>query len=181
MVVPYATLPVMTSLSDVADRLESAARAIVDVGPELHAREPWPLAPDFGTGPEASWGPPEVLAHVSEMLPYWMGEIERIVDAPADVSEPVPFGRVSEDPVRIAIIGRDRTLPVRELLARISADSRRVGARLRELEAAGTDRRTGRHPRLGEMVIPDIAERFLATHAGEHVMQLREILAAATA
>ena len=27
--------------------------------------EPWPLAEDFSTGPEASWGPREVLAHVA--------------------------------------------------------------------------------------------------------------------
>jgi len=33
------------------------------------AGEPWPLAEDYGTGPEASWGPREVLAHVEEMLP----------------------------------------------------------------------------------------------------------------
>jgi hypothetical protein len=169
----------MESLSDVADRLESAAREMVALGPDLAAREPWPLAADFGTGPEAGWGPPEVLAHVSEMLPYWLGEIERIVAAPLDATHPVPFGRVSDDPVRIAIIGRDRTIPIRELLARILADGRRVGARLRELHAAGEDVRIGLHPRIGAMQLPDIGERFLATHAGEHVLQLREILDAA--
>jgi hypothetical protein len=179
MVVPCATLPIMTSLSDVADRLESASRGMVDLEADLRAGEPWAMAEQFGTEPEAGWGPPEVLAHVSEMLPYWVGEIERIVEAPAD-GTPVAFGRVSTDPVRLAIIGRDRTLPIRELLARISADSRRAGARLREIEAAGAGDRIGLHPRIGEMTLPDIAERFLATHAAEHVLQLREILAAAT-
>jgi hypothetical protein len=178
MVVPCATLPVMTSLSDVADRLESAGRGFVGLEAELAAGGPWALADDFGTGPEASWGPPEVLAHVAEMLPYWMGEIERIVDAPPD-ADPVPFGRVSTDTVRLAIIGRDRTVPIHELLARVSSDARRVAARLRELDASGAASRAGLHPRLGSMALPDIAERFLATHAGEHVLQLREILDAA--
>jgi hypothetical protein len=170
----------MASLSDVSDRLESAAAAFVGMTAELQAGGPWPLAADFGTGPEASWGPPEVLAHVSEMLPYWLGEMERIVEAPAE-TDPVPFGRVSGDPVRIAIIGRDRTVPIRELLARVSVDARRVAARLRTIEAAGAEARMGLHPRLGEMTLPDIAERFLATHAGEHVLQLREILDAKAA
>ena len=165
----------MPSLSDVADRLESAGRGFVSLEGALTAHGPWPLAADFGTGPEASWGPPEVLAHVGEMLPYWLGEIERIVEAPAG-ADPVPFGRVAEDPVRLAIIGRDRTVPIRELLARVSADARRGAARLRSLEAAGADGRTGLHPRLGEMTLPAIAERFLTTHATEHVAQLREIL-----
>lgn len=176
MVVPYATLPAMAELSDVADRLESAVSAIVDLGPQLEARGPWPVADQFGTEPEASWGPPELLAHVGEMLPYWLGEIERVVSLPAG-DEPVPFGRVAGDPVRLAIIGRDRTVPLVELLARISADGRRVGARLRTLDAA--PERTGLHPRLGAMAVPDIAERFLAGHAEEHVLQLREILDAA--
>ena len=170
----------MAALSDAADRLESAARAIAELEPEIQAHGPWAMAEQFGTEPEASWGPPELLAHVSEMLPYWMGEIERIVEAPPS-ADPVPFGRVAGDSVRIAIIGRDRTIPIRELLARISADARRVGARLRELEAAGETGRSGLHPRIGPMVLPDIAERFLATHASEHVRQLRDILDAAGA
>jgi hypothetical protein len=170
----------MASLADVADRLESAAREMVAMGPELTAGEPWPMAAEFGVEPEASWGPPEVLAHVSEMLPYWLGEIERIVGAPVSVAGSVPFGRVSSDPVRIAIVGRDRSVPIRELLARISADARRTAARLRELAAVGADDRTGQHPRLGEMTLPDIGERFLATHAAEHVQQLREILDSAS-
>lgn len=178
MVVPCATLAVMAGLSDVADRLESAASAIVELGPELEAQGPWVLAEDFGVGPEASWGPPEVLAHVAEMLPYWMGEIERIVAAPPS-ADPVPFGRVAGDPVRVAIIGRDRTVPLVELLARVSADARRVGARLRTLDVDDAGERRGLHPRLGELRVADAAERFLGSHAEEHVLQLREILDAA--
>jgi len=180
MVVPCATLAVMGSLSDVADRLSSAARGIVALEPDLAAREPWPLAEQFGTEPEASWGPPELLAHVSEMLPYWMGEIERIVAATPD-QDPVPFGRVAGDPVRIAIIGRDRSVPLRELLARISTDARRVSARLRELDVDDLGERRGLHPRLGPMRLADMGERFLASHTEEHVLQLREILGAAGA
>ncbi|HET9680549.1 MAG TPA: DinB family protein [Candidatus Limnocylindrales bacterium] len=153
---------------------------MADMGPQIQDLGPWSMAEQFGTEPEASWGPPEVLAHVSEMLPYWLGEIERIVAAQRS-SDPVPFGRVSGDAVRIAIIGRDRTVPIPELLARISADARRVGARLRALDAQGQADRVGLHPRIGEMTVADAAERFLATHGSEHVLQLREILAAARA
>jgi hypothetical protein len=180
MVVPCATLAVMAALADVADRLGSAARSIVDMEHKIEALGPWPMAEQFGNEPEASWGPPELLAHVSEMIPYWLGEIERIVAA-APAAGPVPFGRVSDDPVRLAIIGRDRTVPIRELLARIGADGRRVAARLRELDQPVMLARVGLHPRLGEMRLPDIGERFLATHASGHVLQLRDILDAAGA
>jgi hypothetical protein len=181
MVAPCATLASMAVLSDLADRLESAARALAAMGPDIEAAGPWPLAEQFGVEPEASWGPPELLAHVSEMVPYWLGEIERILAA-APSADPVPFGRVSGDATRIAIIGRDRTIPVPELLARIVSESTRAAARLREVDGTGEGGgagRSGLHPRIGVMTLPDIAERFLAAHAEEHVLQLRDILAAA--
>ena len=39
-----------------------------------------------------AWGPPEMLAHVAEMLPYWLGEVERILDGPTGAG-PVRAGR----------------------------------------------------------------------------------------
>jgi hypothetical protein len=91
-------------------RMREARDAFEVLGAVVAAGEPWPLADRFGAEPEAAWGPPEVLAHVDEMLPFWLGEMERIV---AGAPEPVPFGRVATDPVRSAVIGRDRTLPSR--------------------------------------------------------------------
>src|SRR5436190_23595017 len=38
----------------------------------VEAAAPWPLAATFDTSEEAQWGPPEVLAHVEEMVPYWL-------------------------------------------------------------------------------------------------------------
>ena len=58
--------------------------------------------------PEASWGPPEVLAHVAEMLPFWQGEMERDPDGSRRAS-PVPFGRSASDPIRLGLIERDRS------------------------------------------------------------------------
>jgi DinB superfamily len=165
----------MASLDDLTARLQRVADDLASLAPDIERRAPWALSSDFGTGPEASWGPPEVLAHIAEMVPYWLGEIERILDGPEDAA--TPFGRVSTDTVRLEIIGRDRTIPVRELLARIVSETRRASDRLAELTDSDGARR-GLHPRLGEMVVTDIVERFLATHAEEHVQQLREILAA---
>jgi DinB superfamily len=138
-------------------------------------REPWPLAERFGTEPEASWGPPEVLAHVEEMLPYWLGEVERIL---AGSAEPVPFGRVATDALRNGIIERDRTLPARELFDRIDADVDRYARRLPELGAADLARH-GLHPRWGEMTVADILDGLVVRHLEEHVVQLRDALASA--
>jgi DinB superfamily len=173
---PFVAMTDAEALHDAARRLANAGRELSRMRPEIEGRGPWPLEDRFDNAPEASWGPPELLAHVAEMIPYWLGEIERILDG--DPRSVVPFGRVAGDDVRLAIIGRDRSIPIRELLARIAADARRTGRRLEELGDDDAARR-GLHPRLGEMALPAIAERFLATHAEEHVVQLGEILAAA--
>jgi hypothetical protein len=162
----------MAALSEQADRLEHAAADLLALRGDVVAR-PWPVATDYGTGPEASWGPPEVLAHVQEYLRYWLGEIERVIAARGE--EPVPFGRIADDPVRIGVIGRDRTVPLSELFARIEADAKRVAARLRELSEDEASR-TGLHPTRGAMTVREQLEPFLVGHTEGHVEQLRASL-----
>lgn len=152
-------------LTQARDAIE-ARRAAVEVG------HPWPLAVAFGTEPEASWGPPEVLAHVAEMLPFWLGEIERVIDGP---TEPVPFGRVATDQLRIGMIERDRTLPPRELFARLRSGVDRYVERVPELSAADLGRR-GLHATRGELTVEGILERFVVGHLEEHAVQLDEVL-----
>jgi hypothetical protein len=157
------------------ERISAARRGYADLGPRLLGGPPWPLAEDYGTGPEASWGPGEVLAHVEEMLPFWLGEMERVIDGPGP--GPTPFGRIADDPVRIGIIGRDRSLPLRVLIDRVDDGFQAWEDRLGTL--TDEDRtRMGRHPRLGEMAAGDILERFVIGHAEDHIAQLTEILAA---
>ena len=107
------------------------------------------------------------------MLGFWPAEIDKIL---AGGPEPVPFGRVSTDPGRIGRIGRDRELPTAELFDQIRAEARRVVAKIGSLSATDAARQ-GLHPRLGEMTVGHIVERFLVGHLEEHVEQLRGILA----
>lgn len=153
-------------------RLRETADAFLALRPAVLAGEPWPLSTDFGHGPEAVWGPPEVLAHVTEMLPYWLGEVERIL---AGSPAPVPFGRVGSYEVRIAIVGRDRTVPARELFDRLDADVARYERRLDQLTTADLARR-GLHPARGLMTVDEVLERIVVDHLAEHVVQLAALL-----
>jgi DinB family protein len=164
----------MGTLASQVERLRTATDDLLAFTPEIAAREPWPLAELYGAEPEASWGPPELLAHVEEFLPYWMGEIERVLAAPAGA--PAAFGRIATDPLRIGVIGRDRSLPLRELVARIRSESVRVAGRLAELDEAEANR-TGTHPTRGSLTVREMLEPFLVGHLEGHVVQLREILA----
>ncbi len=160
---------------DDVERIAAARKAYAELAPRVIAREPWQLAQDYGTGPEASWGPREVLAHVEEMLPFWLGEMERVIDG--DGAAPTPFGRTADDAVRLGIIDRDRSLPLRVLFRRVDDGLRAWEERLPTL----TDDEQGRigvHPRLGELPARAILDRFITGHAEEHIAQLNDILAA---
>lgn len=159
-----------------SERIATARRGYADLAPRVIAGEPWPLATAFGTEPEAEWGPREVLAHVEEMLPFWLGELERVVD-PATAPGPVAFGRIADDTARVAIIERDRSLPLGVLFARIDSGLRDWADRLATLTDAEGDR-IGLHPRLGEMPARAIPERFVVGHAEDHIAQLEATLAA---
>lgn len=158
------------------DRLADARAALDALRMRVADGEPWPLAESFGTGPEASWGPREVLAHLAEMLPFWLGELERVVDG--DGVTPAPFGRVADDAIRLGVIERDRTLPARALFARVDGGLWAWKERLPTLTEVERGK-TGLHPRLGEMPAARIAERFVIGHVEEHLAQLQVILAAA--
>jgi hypothetical protein len=154
------------------DRLGAAAAGLEATRPAVEAGAPWPLAAVFDTSDEAQWGPPEVLAHVAEMGPFWLGEIERIV---AGDHEPTPFGRISTDPLRLGVLERDRSLPPRDLYDRTASAVGRLQRRMTTLSPADL-RRRGLHPRLGEMTVAEIADRFIVSHLEDHVVQLEACL-----
>jgi hypothetical protein len=149
-------------------RLARAADRLTDLGIALERDGPWPLAERFDHAPEASWGPRETLAHMEEMLAFWLGEAERILEAPDGSAT---FGRMATDDVRLAIIERDRTLPIRELLARVRNGMDRWRQRWADLDDAARQRR-GTHVTLGALTVEDVAARFVAGHVEDHLDQL---------
>lgn len=155
------------------DRLQAARDGLAATRARVEAGAPWRMAAVYDDSDEARWGPGEVLAHLAEMAQYWLGEIERVLDGP---SEPVPFGRIATDEVRIGVVGRDRSLPPRELYDRIDDALTRFDRRWRGLGEADLARR-GLHPTRGELTVADMPDRFIVGHLADHVTQLEAILA----
>lgn len=163
----------MATLDEQAGRVDAAVGAILGLQARVQAAGPWALAELYGTEAEAHWGPPELLAHLDEMLPYWLGHAERIIDGGG---APVAFGRTADDPVRIGIIGRDRAMPLRELFSRLGSEAGRVAARMRSISDAETAL-VGSHPTRGDLTVGELFERFVTGHLEDHLEQLRAILA----
>lgn len=161
--------------TDVIDHLRLGLAALQAQRPRVEAAAPFPTSDNIlHNVPEAIWYPPEVLAHLTEMLPFWFGEVERIMAG--NGVDPVPFGRVAANELRIGVIARDRTLPLRELYARVESLVNRAIARLGEMTDADLDRQGNRQGR-GLVTIGQIMNDSMAGHLVEHVRQIDDLLA----
>src|SRR6266511_1948593 len=129
--------------------------------------------PDPRTGERWEWG--QVWAHVAEFPAYWTNQIRLALAAGGD--EPVPFGRVSSDPGRVAAIERDRRTPATGLWARTAPDLDEVRGLILGLDEAGW-RRRGLHSTLGEMGMSKILDEFLVGHLESHAGQLEGLVSA---
>jgi len=132
--------------------------------------------PDPRTGERWEWG--QVWAHVAEFPAYWTNQIRLALAAGGD--EPVPFGRVSSDPGRLAAIERDRHMPPTELWARTAQDLDEVRGLILGLDEGGW-RLRGLHSTLGAMSMAKILDEFVVGHLESHAGQLEGLVAASGA
>ena len=154
----------MSSPREFTERLRAAAARIRADVPGF--------GPDRLTEPDAPsgerWDRGQVLAHVAEMLPYWIAQIELVLAAGGNRA---PFGRVKSDPERIAAIEEDRGLDTEELLDRMDEGVAEAALSMRRLTPADLAC-TGRHSTRGVMTVAEILEEFVVAHLEEHADQL---------
>jgi len=138
------------------------------------AEHPPPGLTDADPATGERWDAGQAWAHVAEFVPYWQGEIERVLAGRG--ADPVPFGRTSEDPGRVGAIEAGRHEPPTEQMARLAGALMLLRTYLVGLSEAQWDAR-GRHPRRGEMTVEEIVDRFVVSHLEEHADQLEKLAA----
>jgi hypothetical protein len=158
----------MATLYAQVERLRTARDNFVRLRPRVELGAP----PPDDLPRQREWVAREILAHVDEALPFWLGEIERVL---AGVVEPVPFGRPEADLIRILTIDRDRTLPLNDLYVRLDNALERVVRRLLELDERQVARRGLSRDR-GEMTVKQIVDVMLAGHMEDHCRQMAAAL-----
>lgn len=168
----------VVSNDDVSVHLTAAQARLAALRAGVERGSPWPLAEVYDHTPEAAWGPPEVLAHLAEMVGYWDSELTRV--ATSGLPEPVAFGRIATDADRLETIRRERSRPPGELFHAIAAAVTAFAARWSAWTPAERAR-IGVHPSRGEITVEAGAERFIAGHLDEHAAQLEALLAATQA
>lgn len=137
-------------------RLNAHARPLANLSPE-----------DASTGER--WEAGQVWGHITEFIPYWVEQIEEVVDEYQ--GEPVPFGRITTDPDRLAGIESGKAMDFETHLHWLGVHLADLRGFLTALpddawEAAGL------HSRLGALSLEQMIERMLVGHLEEHADQL---------
>lgn len=147
-------------------RIDSA-----DLRLSAHAR---PLAhlsaEDLSTGEQ--WEAGQVWGHITEFVPYWVEQLEEVVDDYR--GDPVPFGRISSDPDRLAAIESGKAMDFETHLHWLGVHLADLRGFLSALPESAWSVE-GLHQTLGPMKLEQMIERFLVSHLEEHAAQLEKM------
>jgi len=155
------------AFEEYVSRIDRAWQELREVAPAAAARKG---LSDPDPSSDERWDTGQLLAHIAEMLPYWLGRIRSLIVAGGGQ----PFGRTTADPDRIGAIERDRGERVPVLLDRIEVGVSDMRDFLTSLNDEVLDIR-GVHPTLGEMDMKKIIEHFVVSHLEDHAEQLRSM------
>jgi len=116
------------------------------------------------------WSLMENLAHINEILPYWAGEIEKLVATPGQ-----NFGRTQQHAGRLQAIAVHGTDTLAKAQAELPGGYARLEGVIHTLKDSDLEL-TGIHPRFGERQLGWFIEEFVTTHLANHLIQMQTIL-----
>jgi hypothetical protein len=152
-----------TRASRSAAQLDAAITGLLDEVATL-PREliAWKPAPDV-------WSVLEILGHVAEFLPYWTGQVHRIVTRPEDA-----WGRDHTDAARLDAVRHAGSRSLADLVEAIRTAARLSAAALGGLHDADLAREaTSRNPRFGRKPASFVIDHLLIEHVEKHRHQIR--------
>jgi hypothetical protein len=119
------------------------------------------------------WTIMDNLCHIREFVPFWTGEVLRIVHRPAE-----PWGRDHTDTARLSAVTNTAALAPDDVVADIREAVRRSAEALRVLsdEALAVEA-TSKNPRWGLKPASFVVDELLVQHVAKHQGQIRRNVA----
>lgn len=153
---------------------ETQARRLEIVYDRLAAalRQPDALQRSNKPASDAEWSVIQILGHMIEMIPYWLTHCRALI---ATTAEPPHFGRSLDAPERLEGVQRGATRNPDELLHLLHDEIHTATKAIRGMTPAERQKK-GVHIRRGEMTVAEIIEAFVASHAEDHLAQVRATL-----
>ena len=120
---------------------------------------------------ENEWTIMQNLAHIVEFMPYWAGEIEKLVAEPGS-----NFGRTPEDVGRLQGISEHEMASLSKIKEALPGSYQRLDEVLKKLKDSDLEL-TGKHVRYGEKPLDWLIEEFVTNHLRGHVEQIKSSIA----
>jgi DinB superfamily len=119
---------------------------------------------------ENEWTIMQNLAHFVEFMPYWAGEIEKLLAEPG-----CEFGRLPDDAGRLQGISEHEMDSLSKIKAALPGSYARLDGVLGRLKDSDLEL-TGKHVRYGEKPLHWLIEEFVTNHLSGHVEQIKRCL-----
>jgi uncharacterized damage-inducible protein DinB len=119
---------------------------------------------------ENEWTIMQILAHIVEFMPYWAGEIEKVLAEPG-----CSFGRTHEDIGRLQGISEHEMDSLNKIKVALPGSYARLDEVLGKLQDSDLEF-TGKHVRYGEKSIGWLIDDLIVDHLSGHVEQLKSSL-----
>jgi uncharacterized damage-inducible protein DinB len=115
------------------------------------------------------WSVMDILCHIREFVPFWTGEILRIVRRPNET-----WGRDHTDTARIAAVSNTAACKLDDVLSDIRQAAQRSADSLRDLSDADFDiQATSKNPRWGVKPASFVVDDLVVHHVEKHLGQIR--------
>lgn len=121
----------------------------------------------YQTPTEGEWSIMQNLAHIAEFMPYWAGEIEKLLAKPGQ-----NFGRTMQHEGRLQFIRDHETDSLVEIQALLPGSYERLMGVLGNLKDSDLEL-AGIHSRYGEKPLEWFIEEFITQHLKNHLEQIR--------
>jgi len=121
---------------------------------------------------EEEWSILQILSHLVEGVPYWLGEVERVVAEPGS-----SWGRGLQDLARLAAVTDIDKLSVKDVLAEVGQLSQKVASGL-ELDAETLKQESPHRnfAKFGNKPVSFIIDHFIEEHVAGHAKQIQRNL-----
>ena len=154
--------------TDFVARLDAVERRL-----DEHASAETPTGlTDPDPGGTERWEAGQVWSHMAEFVGYWRGQVESVIAAYD--GDPVPFGRLKDDPGRLAGIEMGRHEALRRMRQTVADEIAELKRYLAPLTSAEWNA-VGQHPTRGPMDVEAIVGTFVVDHLEEHADTLDQL------
>ncbi|MFD6440356.1 DinB family protein [Peribacillus sp. NPDC060186] len=122
---------------------------------------------------EEEWSIMQILSHLAEAIPYWLGEVETVVATPGS-----KWGRGLQDPARLAAVTDTEKLSVDEVLKQVDELKYKVEIGLGKLDEETLSKESPHRnfAKFGNKPVSYIVDHFIDEHVSGHYNQIKRNL-----